>query len=362
MFGDQFSPVCVAANPARFNDFVYFKVRDASSRGLRLSTSLRNKFLVQGMRLRCIVSLPLVAQLRLDLTIRNVELENDPDQPSLLVGASLDSPTKADLQALGQYLVQFGEGVRIDELRGQGLVPKSVASVVEFSFVRTTEEYDQVLALRHLAYRHAGKVDAELTPADMGEIYDTRSRIVIGKYHGKVIASAGLVFNEYHDRMEIEESVEWPKELPRRDEMVEVIRNCTHPGYRGSDVLMAMFRFIAITMLQAGRRYAVIGSTTDLVPLYTRIGMKDVNLDYYHRKLGSSLHKVMLGDIPRTMTGTSIGPVFWNAIWSETTSYMLSTDLIKVTAVDVARMRFYRLFKPVASLMQRRMRRPRPTK
>ncbi|NJN50435.1 MAG: hypothetical protein HC809_00195 [Gammaproteobacteria bacterium] len=249
--------------------------------------------------------------------------------------------------------------MRIDELREQHLMPRSVSTVVEFSFVRTTEEYDQVLALRHTAYRHAGKVDERLNPEDMGEIYDTRSRIVIGKYHGRVIASAGLVFNEYHDRMEIEESIDWPKELPRRDEMVEVIRNCTHPSYRGSDVLMAMFRFIAITVLQAGRRYVAIGSSPDLIPLYTRIGMRDVNLDYYHRKLGGKLHKVLLGDIPQTMTGANIGPIFWNAIWSETTSYMMSTDLIKVSGIDVARMNLYRLFKPVSLLLQSRMRRPR---
>jgi hypothetical protein len=305
------------------------------------------------------VSLPLVAQLTMQLTIQNVELSNDPDQPSLLLGAAFSNPTSADLHALGQYLVQFGEQVQVDELRSQGLIPKQISSAVEFSFVRTVDEYDQVLALRYLAYASAGKVDPKLRAEDMGEIYDTRSRIVIGKYHGRVIASAGLVFNEYHDQMEIEETVEWPATLPRRDEMVEVIRNCTDPAYRGSDLLMAMFRFIAITVLQSNRRYVVIGCTPDLVPLYSKIGMKRVSIDYHHRKLSNSLHTVMLGDIPATMHGANINPLFWNVIWADTASYMAGANLLQPKAMDTLRVATYRAFRPLAIVLQSRMRHPR---
>ncbi len=359
LFGDQFCPICVAANPARFNDFVYLRVRDVSSRGMRLTTSLRNKFLIQGMTLRCLVSLPLVAQLSLNLTIKNIELENDPDNPLLAIGASFDSASQSDLQLLGQYIVQFGQGAQLDELRAYGLVPKSVSSAVEFSFARTIHEYEQVLRLRHIAYTQAGKVGTSLTPQDMGETYDTRSRIVIAKYHGKVIASAGLVFNEYHDKMEIEDSTVWPSGLPRREEMVEVIRNCTHPSYRGNDLLMAMFRFIAITVLQAGRKYVVIGTTPDLVALYSRIGMHDVNLEYNHGKLGGALHKVMLGDIPKTMAGVGISPIYWNALWADTATYMHTNELVSPTGLDLIRTRAYGILRPLSLLLQARMQRTR---
>jgi len=359
IFGMQFGPVCVAANPARFNDFVYFRVRDVSAKGMQLSTSLRNKFLVKGMRLNCILSLPLVSQLTLQMSVQHVELSSDPDRPSLIVGTSLIDPSQSDLQALGQYLVQFGEGVQLDELRQQGLMPRRISSAVEFSFVRTVNEYNQVLALRHLAYQSAGKVCASSRLEDMSEQYDARSRIVIGKYHGRIIASAALVFNEYHDKMEIEESLDWPHDLPRRDEMVEVIRNCTHPSYRGSDLLMAMFKFIAITVLQAKRRFVVIGCTPDLVPLYTKIGMKNLDLEYRHGKLANTLHNVMLGDIPQTMTGSNINPILWNAIWSDTMSYMTNSNLLKPNVLDSVRVKLYRALKPLSVLLESRMRHPR---
>ena len=364
MFGEQFAPVCVAANPGRFNDFVYMRVREVGSTGMRLATSLRNKFLVKGMRLKCMVSLPLVSQLSTEMTIQHVELDTDQEPPTLTLGTSFDRINASDLQAIGQYLVQFGQGVKLSDLREQGLVPRSIAAAVEFSFVRTVEEYQQVLDLRYIAYKQSGKIDSTLAPQDMGEIYDTRSRIIIGKYHGVVVASATLIFNDYHDRMEIEESVEWPDRLPRRHEMVEVIRNCTHPNYRGSDLLFAMFHFIAITVLQAKRKYVVIGCTRDLVRLYTRVGMYCVDIQYEHNKLGGGVHEVMLGNLPGMMSGARMNPIVWNAIWADAGAYLLESDVLQLTGIDSLRMRAYRMLRPLSLLMQRRMLRPRqaPTK
>jgi predicted GNAT family N-acyltransferase len=357
--GEQFIPVCVAANPARFSDFVYLRVREISANGMRLLTSLRNKFLVKGMTLDCVTSFPFISQLPLKMVIENVRLTTEGGKDFLSVGVSLGELSRQERQVIGQYLIQFGEGVSLDDLRKQDMAPRSLGSSVEFSFVRTLDDYQQVLELRKLAYRAAAKIPQHFEANDMADIYDTRSRIVIGKHKGKVVASAGLVFNEYHDRMEIEENIEWPALLPRRDEMVEVIRNCTHPSYRGSDLLMAMFQFIAITVTQSKRRYVVIGCTEDLVGLYSRIGMERQNLDYRHSKLVDSPHTVMLGDIPKAMSGATVNPLFWNAVWAPTTRYMVDTQILEMTQADRARMNVYRLFGPISALLQRRMKRPR---
>jgi hypothetical protein len=357
--GDQYEPVCVSVNPARFSDFVYLRVREISANGMRLLTSLRNKFLVKGMTLDCVASFPFVSQLPLKMTIENVKLATEGGKDYLSVGVSLKDLTQQERQVIGQYLIQFGEGVSVDDLRKKNLAPRSISTSLEFSFVRTLDEYKQALELRLIAYRAAQKVPDDFTAADMAELYDTRSRIVIGRHKGKIIASAGLIFNEYHDRMELEESIEWPTTLPRRDEMVEVIRNCTHPSFRGSDLLMAMFQFIAITVMQSKRQYVVIGCTPDLVGLYSRIGMERQDIDYRHRKLGDSPHTVMLGNIPKAMSGATVNPLFWNAVWAPTTKYMIDTEILDLTQADRARMSVYRLFRPISLLLQSRMRRPR---
>jgi hypothetical protein len=357
--GEQFGPVCVAANPARFSDFVYLRVKEISATGMRLLTSLRNKFLVKGMTLDCVASFPFISQLPLKITIENVRLTTEGGKDYLSVGTSLSGMSRLERQVIGQYLIQFGEGVSVDDLRQQGMAPRSIASSLEFSFVRTLDDYEQVLDLRLTAYKAAEKVPAHFTKQDMADIYDTRSRIVIGRHHGRIIASAGLVFNEYHDAMEIEENVRWPSHLPRRDEMVEVIRNCTHPAFRGSDLLMAMFQFIAITVMQSRRRYVVIGCTPDLIGLYSRIGMARQDIEYSHRKLANSPHTVMLGSIPKAMSGATVSPIFWNAVWAPATEHMLDTGILELTPADQARMAIYRLFRPVSLLLQNRMRNPR---
>jgi hypothetical protein len=356
---EQFFPVAVAANPARFNDFIYARARDLSAEGMRLYTSLRNKFLVQGMKLELMLSLPMVSQLQVSVAIRNVNLVVDNGKDYLSIGVNFTTLDSASREAIGQYLIQFGHGVSPKELRDQRLIPKSVASSVEFTFVRTIEDYQDVLELRRVAYERAGKISPGTPSSEMGDIYDVRSRIIVGKYKGQVVASAGLVFNEYHDRMEIEESVDWPGHLPRRDEMVEVIRNCTHPDFRGSDLLMAVFKFIAITVLQSKRRYAVIGCTPDLIALYEKIGMEDQKLEYRHRKLNDSEHTVMLSDIPNTLSGKSVSPLYWNAIWADTMKYLLTSQTIELDALGRTRMAIYQLAKPAAMLMQHWMRRPR---
>ena len=357
--GEQFIPVCVAANPARFSDFVYLRVKEISANGMRLVTSLRNKFLVKGMKLDCVASFPFISQLPLKMSIENVRLTTESGKDFLSIGVSLGELSRQERQVIGQYLIQFGEGVSLNDLRQQDLAPRSIGSSVEFSFVRTIEDYQQVLELRLVAYRTAQKIPAHFSTSNMADIYDTRSRIVIGKHKGKVVASAGLVFNEYHDRMEIEENVQWPTLLPRRDEMVEVIRNCTHPSYRGSDLLMAMFQFIAITVTQSKRRYVVIGCTPDLVGLYSRIGLERQDIEYRHSKLEDSPHTVMLGDIPKAMSGATVNPLFWNAVWAPITQYMLDTQILELTPADRARMNVYRLFAPISLLLQQRMKRPR---
>jgi hypothetical protein len=67
----------------------------------------------------------------------------------------------------------------------------------------------------------------------------------------------------------------------------------------------------------------------------------------------------MLGDVRRAMNGTSVNPIFWNAVWAPATTYMIDTEILDLTTVDRLRMAIYRLCAPIAFTLQRRMRRPR---
>ena len=86
---DEFHPTGVASNPAKSNDFILFRVLDVSPSGLRLQTSLRNNFIVRGMRLDVIVSFPMVSQITVRLTVQNVSFISRNKKEFLAVGAQI---------------------------------------------------------------------------------------------------------------------------------------------------------------------------------------------------------------------------------------------------------------------------------
>lgn len=356
---EHFHPTCVWAHPARFNEFVYARVKDISPEGLRLSTSLRNKFIVKGALFDSILNLPLVGQLSARFQVENISIQTENGRDYLSLGVSFDDLSKENRTQFGQYLSQFARDVTPRDLARYGFAPSSAKNAVSFSFVRAEEEYREVLELRHRTYSAAGKVPSDISSGEMGTSYDTRSRILIGTYGGKIVATASLVFHEYHDQMEIEESIDWPPSFPRKENCVEVIRTCTDPSFRGTDLLLGLFHHIALTVAQAGRRYIVFGTTPTLLPVYENIGMTATDIAYEHSTLNRAKHQIVIGDIPTVLSGKTLNPIFWNAVWGDLTEHMLRSGHLKLNRLDILRVRFYRLFRPLAWLTTRWMKKPR---
>ncbi len=73
---DEFLPTCVAPTPGRFDDFMYFQVRDISAEGLQLSCRcfLRNKFLIPGMRMSLTTVLPMAQVIQLEVEVVRVAI------------------------------------------------------------------------------------------------------------------------------------------------------------------------------------------------------------------------------------------------------------------------------------------------
>ena len=225
----EYLPTGVCANPGRFNDFIFFRTRDISSSGIRVITSLRNKFLVPGMTLESTFSFPLVGQTHCKLKIANVGLSRESAKDVLELGCQFLDADRNLLELIGQYLFQFGPTVSSEDLRKQGLLPKNVSKNIDYKYVRTAEEYAEVLALRLKAYKKVGKVAENATLEQVGDVFDSRSRIVIGVHKGKIVATTRLIYNEVDDQMEHDQFVKFPDDFPRKDEICEITRVCTIP-------------------------------------------------------------------------------------------------------------------------------------
>jgi predicted GNAT family N-acyltransferase len=182
---------------------------------------------------------------------------------------------------------------------------------------------------------------------------------VIGKFNGRVIASCRLAFSSYDDQMEQEQYVSWPSNLPRRDECVEMMRLCTDPDFRGSDIIVAMFQFMALAIVQSKRRWVVICATEDMLKFYQKIGFVLTNLSYPHKKLNGKIHYIMYADVARGMVGFGMGPIFWNIIWRDVCEYMIDFQLLVPDPLANMRVALYRMLSPIANFLARRYRSPR---
>jgi predicted GNAT family N-acyltransferase len=277
----------------------------------------------------------------------------------LSLGLEFVNARPNELSAIAQYLVQFGSTSSLEELRDEGLYPKSVSQAVEYSFVRSEEELREVIALRTQTYAEAGKAGTNEYSADS---YDAKSRIIMGKYKGKLVASARIYFPEHGDLLEHEEYVQLPDECSRRDDLVEVMRICTDPDFRRSDLLFSLFHFIGITCTQA-KRHTIVGcATPDLVGIYTRIGFKDTGITYKHPLLNNKDHRLIITDTRRCILGVDVNPMVWNVLWRDTAKYLVDNDFLTQNTLSHMRILLYKALAPLAFLAKRKSANPRRRK
>jgi predicted GNAT family N-acyltransferase len=354
MCSEQFYPTAVASNPARFNDFVYFKIRDISFGGFKLTTSLRNKFIVPGITFDCIVNFPMVSQVNMRLTVKNIRVEFEGGNEVLSLGMSYDVENQQLVQTVGQYLMQFGTVQSLKEMQEAGFSIYRVSDAVSYSYVRSKEEFDEVMKLRFEAYNSVGKVVSGKTAVDMTDHFDAKSRIVIGRHKSEVICSARMIFHQVGESLEQEVFVKWPNHLPRPDEVVEIMRACTKPDFRGSDLLVGMFKQMAITVAQAKKNWIVICATDEMVSFYEKIGFKKVGLSYEHTGLNNLVHHVMIANFLDGIAGRTVGPIYWNLVWADSVEYLSQFEMVQVDPFMQIRMTIYRWFAPVAKFFYKR--------
>lgn len=363
----EYAPTGIAPSAVRFEDFIYFRIVDLSWDGMQLETSLRNKFLVPGVQLQSTCTFPTQGQVHLDLRVVHARVVDRGQKKVLALGVTYSPRGAGSREVIGQYLLQFANGATVQELRALGFRLRSSSQAIDFSSLRSDEEYGEVLRLRRLAYVHARKVSADAKDVDMADAFDARSRILVAKHHGRVVGTARLMFPESDtDRLNHEDFLELPAGLPPRQEMVEVFKTCTHPGYRGSDLFYALLQHVALVILQAGRRYAIMSATDALAPVYLRFGFRRVGTSYEHPAMRMR-HHLMLLDVARVIEGVGISPLYWNLMrcW-ELWRFGKLCGVVATDPWTTTRVRCWRLLRPVASLIrmayERRLRAPAATR
>ena len=344
---DEFLPTCVAPTPGRFDDFVYFQIRDISAEGLQLSCSLRNKFLIPGMRLALSVVFPMAQMVSIDVEIVRVGITSYSGRDMLMVGTRFHSIGLQAKTALGQYIVQFGNVDTLEALKHAGLAPRSVSLGVDFYNLKSEEDYRSILELRYLAHTADGNLCEGASIQDLADINDARARIIVGKYRGRVVATARVRYNDLREPLEHEAFVEWPANMPRRDQIVEVSRVATHPDFRKNDLLAALFRYTYLNIADKDRPWAVISCLDHMVPFYEKLGFRHTGLRHTEPLWKEDrVLNVMIVNLFDLIAGRGVSPFYWNFMWRDVAQYLRDQGVVKPNGLDRIRMSAFKILAP----------------
>jgi predicted GNAT family N-acyltransferase len=345
----EWLPTGVAANAVRYDDRIHFRIVDISRDGMQLVTSLRNKFLIPGVEFSGTCTFPTMGQAEIRFQVVHARVVQHGATRSLALGVTWSVEDPGTRELVGQYLLQFGPGASVQQLRETGFHVRSSSRAMDFGAVRSEEEYREVLALRRLAYVHAGKTGPEATDEQMADALDARSRILVAKYRGRIVATVRLLFPPTPDSpLKHQDYVTLPPGTPPHDEIVELSKFCTHPEFRGSDLFYTLVKHCALTTLQSGRRYAVMSCTDELVKAYGRVGFRPLGASYVHPTMKLE-HHLMMAEVARVVSGKHVNPVVWNLMggW-ELWSFSRLCGVAPESRLLEARVAVWRLFGPLA--------------
>ena len=355
----SFLPTCMTPNPVQFGDYVYGTVRNISSKGMQITTSLRNKHIVPGMNLELQLGFPMTAHVSITATVNRVSITSIAGKDLLELGLEFDPTTRTIRDSIGQYLLQFSDVGSVQALRDQGFSFVSIASGVDYYFVNTDEDYQRVLELRLIANALAKKIPEGYSINDMSDLFDTRGRIIAGRYRDQIAVSCRLHFSESGDPLEHESYISLPSDFPRRDQIMECARAATHPDYRGGDLWSTFIQHVAICAVQANRPWILLSTTEELIPMYSRIGFRKQNITYVDPMYPEMTQHLLLMPVLDCILGKSIDPFTWNIVWRDVADYILDSDIVDGDLLTSVRMRAYRILAPLTVIARFSRRRPR---
>lgn len=360
---EDFYPSAICPSPGVVNDFTRFQVRDISPQGMQIACSLRNKYLLVGRKLLLTVNFPTVGEFNAPAQITRVGLTAINGKDQLAIGVEFLKLTDHMKNTMAQYLIQFSNVETLEELREEGFIPESVSKAVDFYYLKSEEDYKKVLELRLAAHEFDKNIKDEInvTADDMGDIEDTKSRIIVGTYRDRIVATGRVRFSEPNEPLEHEKYIDWPKNLPRRGEILEISRVCTHPDFRRGDLLAALFQFASATCFQYEKPYVLIGSWPEMKGFYEKLGWKDTGLSHREPMWKNEQHLLIANSL-EGMLGKNVNPISWNLIWRVSAEHTIDNGLIEPSSMDAFRLKIYRLFGPFSKWLLNRRQKVRPRK
>ena len=333
-----------------------FKLIAVSALKMILEVQDQEHLLFPQQRIELQFSLPWTKEGRLTGRIAQVlEVKSE----SVRVKIDLDAMSPSFEDDVVNYLI-LDPNVNLEALRKSGFHLKTIANNFRFRFVRTQEEYEQVLKLRYIAYGDAGKLPEGASPETMAAPLDSISRILIALHGDTVVASVAMSFPESEDVvLDTERALPngYSEQIPMKTQMIEIARLCTDPKYRRGDLLLRMFEHIYKVFATSDRKYLISSTDDKLWPIYRNLGFKKMGLKYAHPVLAGIQHEIILINLMVPVTGKGISFMRWWYLYSNMTNFVEARKKLERRGIAKIRYIVFRIASKGAQLFVRSFKR-----
>ena len=322
-------------HPFFYRQNFYFNIESLSARGFYLSGIDLGCVLFSGMRITLRLGV-FDSDKTIDGYVSEVSSdENNGQRCFVRIGAL----TKAVEKQLAQYCFHYLKKTP-RELRRSGLRSYFVKGFVQFKFVETQQEYEDVLGLRRRNYAAVRKVDSDAPLKKLSYFFDRYSRILVVYHQGKAIGTATIIIGKRGEQpMEVEVLMSDSdfKQLPPYEKTFEVAAWWLDKGYRDTDILHGMFEHIYTYAMMNGRNYIVISSDKYLMDMYKTVGFQDTGFSFVQPKYRDLKMTVMLMDDFTTKWGKGMNPVTWWGVWGSVSMYLYKHRIIRYSLPEKIR-------------------------
>ncbi|HEY6887943.1 MAG TPA: GNAT family N-acetyltransferase [Solirubrobacter sp.] len=269
--GAQFD--CPAGQPAFataecpwfFGERLRFRIVRVGAEGVTLRATRPSPPLLGGMELELDLQLAFAAGVRARGRVTSVL------RPYICV--AWDAPSPALHEALADYLLSADTTLTPARLREAGLAVGSVERVVTYDYASGADDHEEILALRLLAHRASGHLEAAST-ADLRSPFDAHARHLTCRFGGRIVGYVRVIFVDGEPAKS--QYVSWGgHEVPGwlwDAGFVEAGAGAMHPDFQRAGLFVALMQHAVRVAVQSGHRY-VLGACDDaLLAMYAAMG------------------------------------------------------------------------------------------
>lgn len=236
----------------------------------------------------------------------------------------IDFMSDATDQGLVRYLMRLTRSQPLD-LRKAGFDTRKIKNIISYRFLKTQQEYIEVLKLRREAYASVRKLARDADLVSVSYENDEYSRILTAWHENRLVGSVNISFADgvkvpFEFQKYISES-DFAK-LPSPDQIIEVTGLCTHHGYRKTDVLVGMFERMFQVMVTSGRSFFVAASDKYLWRVYETIGFKKTGIKYTVKKLHDLELDVITVNRRVGAYGWEMDPMRWDELYHQISDHL----------------------------------------